>query len=128
MAADTKPWRWLLGLAGAAGGGVLGFFIFVWLANQGLIAVLLPGAALGIGGAVLMRKRSLAFGVVCAVFAMLLGFFSYWWIRLPLMEEESSFFYLLTHPNHLPSIILLMIGLGGLCAFWFGLGQEIKGD
>jgi hypothetical protein len=124
MIAKIKPMNWLLGLAGAVGGGAVGFFVFVWLVNQGLYAMVVPGAALGAGGGFLFKKRSPMFGVVCAALALLLGLFAHWWVRIPLDDEEPGLLYLLTHLNHISAVSLGMIVLGGLCGFWFGQGQE----
>ena len=42
------------GLAGAALGGIVGYLVFGWLARQGLYALVLPGASLGLGCALLL--------------------------------------------------------------------------
>ena len=36
----------LLALAGAVGGGLIGYFIFMWLAHQGFYGLILPGGLL----------------------------------------------------------------------------------
>jgi hypothetical protein len=119
MTAKLKAVNWLLGLAGAIAGGAAGFFLFVWLVHQGLYAMVIPGAALGAGGGWLFKQRSRAFGGVCAVLALLLGFFAEWWAIL-----DVTFGYYLTHLHQLQPITYIMIALGGLCGYWFGQGQE----
>ncbi len=39
----------LLGLVGAAIGGVAGFYIYRWVLSQGFIGGMIPGAFLGLG-------------------------------------------------------------------------------
>ena len=116
--------NWLLGLAGAVGGGILGFFVFLWLYDHGFYAVMVPGAALGLAGGALLKGRSMPFGIVCAVLAVLLGVFAHWWIRIPGDNEDPGFLYLMTHLNHITSVPLILIVLGALCGYWFGQGQE----
>jgi hypothetical protein len=124
MTEKIQALNWLLALAGAAGGGAAGFFVFYWLYHRGLYAAILPGAALGIAGGALLRCRSQAFGIICGVLALLLGVFSHWWIRIPGENKEPGYLYLLTHLNHISSIYLIMIVLGTLCGYWFGQGRE----
>ncbi len=50
----------LLGLAGAAVGGVLGFYIFGWMFERGWYGLMIPGAFLGLGCSMLARHPSLA--------------------------------------------------------------------
>jgi hypothetical protein len=128
MNANHRAANWLLGLAGAIAGGIVGFFVFWGLLRWGICALVVPGAALGLAGGALRKDRSRAFGAVCAAFALLLGFFSYWWFRIPRDGEDPGFLYLLTHPNHLPAMILIMIGLGALCGYWFGQGSSREGN
>src|SRR5687768_15579378 len=42
----------LRGVAGGVVGGVLGFFVFQWLARQGMYGMMIPGAGGGVGGGV----------------------------------------------------------------------------
>jgi hypothetical protein len=122
MTANNKAVSWLLGLAGAVGGGAVGFFIYVWLFHQGFYAMIIPGAALGAAGGFLFRDRSPAFGIVCAILAILLGIFAEWWMS-PFIAD-GSFCYFLTHLQDLKPLTFIMIALGGLCGFWFGQGQN----
>jgi hypothetical protein len=119
MTAKNQAVNWLLGLLGAAGGGLIGLLIFHWLIHHQLYGMVIPGAALGAGGGALFRKRSLAFGVVCAILAVGLGIFAEWWAVL-----DVTFGYLLTHLNQLDTITMIMIAVGAVCAFWFGQGWE----
>ena len=39
----------ILGLIGAVAGGVLGYYIFMWIVDQGFYGLMIPGALLGPG-------------------------------------------------------------------------------
>jgi hypothetical protein len=120
MPEQIKPANWLLGLVGVIVGGAAGFFLFVWLLSKGYYAMMVPGAALGLLGGIMLRSYSQPFGVVCAVLAVLLGLFTEWWTSP--FAIDDSFKYFVTHLNQLNTVTCIMIGLGGLCAYWFGQG------
>ena len=108
-------------LTGAAVGGVLGHFLFLWIAQQGLYAMVLPGAALGLGAGALAKTRSLTCGIISGLLALALAIVTEW--RLFPFARDDSFAFFITHVHGLPPIKLTMIGLGGLLAFWFGQGR-----
>jgi hypothetical protein len=120
--ANYKNANWPLGLIGAVGGGMAGYYVFSLLANQGLYGLVIPGATLGLCGGLLLRGKSNAFGVVCSLLGVLLGIFAEW--RFAPFIADPSFAYFITHLYDLNAIILIMIAIGGLCAFWFGKGRE----
>ena len=119
MAAGSN---WPLGLLGAIGGGVLGYFAFFFLVGQDLYAMVLPGALVGLGCGLLSGGRSTALGVVCAVLAVWLGLFVEW--RFAPFKADDSFAYFITHVNKLKTFTLIMIGIGGLLGYWLGQGRE----
>ena len=106
------------GLCGAAIGSVVGYFGFIWLYNNGFYAMILPGAALGAGFGFLSQTSSKANGALCVSLAIVLGLFSEW--RIAPFEADDSFVFLVTHFYELGTVELIMIGFGGLFAFWFG--------
>jgi hypothetical protein len=53
---------------------------------------------------------------------VLLGLFTEW--RFAPFIADSSFGYFITHIHDLSIITLIMITIGGLCGFWFGMGRE----
>jgi hypothetical protein len=108
----------LLSLAGAAGGAVIGVAICRWLYHQGLYAMILPGACLGLGAHLTSLDRSTIRGVVLGLAALVGGFVAEWWIR-PFLADES-FAYFLRHLSDLLPWTYLMIGLGAAFAFWWG--------
>jgi hypothetical protein len=117
-AADYNPaMDALKGLAGAAVGGAVGYFIFGWLAHQGFYAVALPGVLLGIGAGMLRQRQSLAFSIACGVAALLLGILAEW-KHFPYVADESLR-YFLEHLRDLRPVSLILIALGSLAGFWF---------
>lgn len=122
MAANAKPVNWLMGLVGAAIGGTAGYFGFDWLLGQGLYAIVLPGALLGMGCGALSGIKSTALGVISGVLALGLGFFCEWKF-FPFAKDESLQFFL-AHVSDLKGATLILIGVGTLLGFWFGMGRE----
>ena len=121
MAANVKISNWLLGVVGGIVGSALGYFAFFLLARQGLYAMVLPGALLGLGCGFLSGINSNVLGIVCGLLALLLGFFTEW--RFAPFVDDGSFTYFITHVHNLKSMTLIMIAVGGLFGFWFGKGR-----
>lgn len=94
MDGKDKALRWPLGLLGAVGGGLLGYFAFFWIASQNLYAPALPGAAIGLGCGTLSGGRSRALGIVCGVLALLLGVFAEWRFA-PFVDDPGLGFFLM---------------------------------
>ena len=113
-----------IGLAGAAVGGVIGYFAAVWIVHQGFYAMMIPGALLGWGGGVLVKNRSVPRAAVCGVAALALGLFTDW--RVERFTADASLSYYLAHIHQLQPITLLMIAAGGAFGFWFSLGKETR--
>lgn len=109
------------GVAGAVVGGVVGYFVFRWLARQGFYGVMIPGALLGLGAGLAARGRSQALGVICAIGAIGLAIFAEW-ATFPFVKDGSLSFFV-AHVYELPAVKLVMMGLGALCAYWFGQGR-----
>lgn len=111
-----------LGLIGAAIGGVIGHYVFIFVAKQwGVFVPLLPGTFLGIGCGVFTRRKLVALGILCGLAGFVLGAYSQW--RVVWFTEDPSFLYFLMNLHRIP-VYLVMIVLGGLFAFWFGEGRE----
>ena len=122
-AKNQKP-NWPLGLVGAVAGGILGYFLFFWLVQHRLYAMILPGAAVGLGGGLLLRGKSNLFGALCGVSGLCLGLFTEW--KFAPFIDDPSFVYFITHLHKLDScaVTLIMIAAGGLIAFWLGKGSD----
>lgn len=107
-----------LGLIGAAVGGAVGYFLFLWALKQGFYALILPGALLGLGCSVLARHRSLGRGLVCGAAAFILTLHADW--QYEQFPDDGSFNYFATHFYRLDLVTLAMLGLGTGFAFWWG--------
>jgi hypothetical protein len=106
----------ILGLVGAALGGVLGFYLYKWIVTQGLVGGMIPGAFLGLGCSLLAQHASVARGVVCGIAGLVLGFFADWYTNL----TNETFWEYLKDVKSVNQVYLLMIVLGAVIAFWLG--------
>jgi hypothetical protein len=100
---------------GAVAGGIVGYFAFFWIADQGLYALALPGALLGLGAGV-VRNRSLLVAIVCGLAATALGLLAEW--RFAPFIANDGLGYFLAHVHQLKPITLIMVIVGGLLGFW----------
>ncbi len=108
----------LLGLVGAAIGGLVGVLAFEWILRQDFYAMILPGAMLGFGAELLARHRSRARGIACALAALILGIFAEW--RAFPWAVDTSLGYFLGHLQELRPITWLMIAVGTFLAYRWG--------
>jgi hypothetical protein len=116
------PLNWLFGLVGAVLGGIAGHYVSGWIISQGFYGAFLPGLFAGIGCGFLARRRDIALAVAAGVIG--LGFCIYSeWRHFPFIADKS-FGYFLQNLSKVKPVSLIMIALGGLGAFWFGLGNE----
>jgi hypothetical protein len=116
---------YVLGLVGAAVGGVLGYFLFGWLVDQGFYGMIIPGAFLGLGCGLLSRHDSTARGIVCAAAAVALALFTEW--KFFPFRADGSFLYMVTHAPQILPVHLLMIAIGALIAYWLGKDGGFRG-
>jgi hypothetical protein len=112
------------GVIGALVGGAVGFIVFVWLARQGLYALVLPGAMVGLGCAVLLQRSSNLAGILCGLAAVPLCLFCQWKI-LP-FRDDPSLAYFVTHLHELdrPTVTWIMVGISAAFAYWLGKGRD----
>ncbi len=108
----------LLGLVGAVVGGVLGYYIFLWIVDQGFYGLMIPGALLGLGCGLLSQHISHIRGALCAVAAIFLGMYAEWHFRW--FVADDSFSYLVTHFYQKQYLTLIMLVLGAFFAYWLG--------
>jgi len=107
-----------LSLIGAVAGGILGYFIFIWLTrNYGALGFAIPGVAASIGGASAGRCPSIFIAIACGIIGLLAGLFSAWKVVARVGDGSFSDFVLQAH--QLSTLPLVLIVLGGLIAFWF---------
>jgi len=104
-----------LAVLGAVGGGVLGYFVYFWLIQQGFYGITVPGAFIGFGSS-LGRVRHVSFAVGCGVAAVALEIFCEW--RSMPFIADPSLNYFLGHLQDLRPITTILMALGGALAFW----------
>ncbi len=115
----------LSGLAGAVVGGVVGYYVYVWMLGYALYAIILPGTLVGLGFGLFSRQKCVLCGIACGVAGLGLGIFAEW-VFFP-FKADQSFAYFVTHLHQVRPVTLLLIGLGGLFSFWFGMGRDEGG-
>jgi hypothetical protein len=108
----------LLGLIGAAIGGVLGFYTFGWLEYHRFYGLAIPGAFLGLGCGLLAQHRSWPRGVLCGVAALGLSIFTEWKYHPFQVDESLSF--MLKHLADLSPVTWLMTAVATVVAYWVG--------
>jgi hypothetical protein len=118
----------LLGLLGAALGGLIGYCAFFWIAQQGFYALVLPGGLLGLGAGFWVRSRSIPLAIICGFLALALGLFAEW--RIAPFVKDGSLAYFLAHAYQLKPITLIMILAGAFLGFWvpYRSGPRIRRD
>jgi hypothetical protein len=110
----------VLSLIGAVLGGVLGHYLFRWIAAQGPIAPVVPGAFVGLGCAALSRRSSMLRGVLCGIAGLGMGLFSRWTVD---GHDVGFKDFVVGFDEYLSRITEILIALGGLVAFWLGQGS-----
>jgi hypothetical protein len=93
----------------------VGYLEFLWIAHQGLYALVLPGGLLGVGAS-LFANRSTVLCIVCGLLALALGVLAEW--QYAPFIRDGSLGYFLTHLLQLRPMTLLMIGAGAFIGFW----------
>jgi hypothetical protein len=111
-----------LGLLGAIAGGCLGYFAFFWIARQGLYALLVPPALLGLGAGICARTRSPILGIICGIAGLGLGLFTEW--RFAPFMADSSLSYFITHIHQLKPYTMIMLVIGTFFSYRLALGYS----
>jgi hypothetical protein len=109
------------GLGGALLGGIVGYFVFRWLAGQNFYGIMIIGALMGLCAGFAARGRSPVLGGLCAVLALIAAVLSEWNV-FPFVKDKSLAFFL-AHIHHLAPIKLIFMALGAAAAYWFGQGR-----
>ena len=109
---------WLSSLIGAAIGAAVGTAIMEWLHQHDFYAMILPGAALGLGCHAASPTRSYARGAVAGIAGLILGLWADWWF-FPRVGDPT-FFEFVGRVADLDSARKLMIAGGAFFAFWWG--------
>jgi hypothetical protein len=110
------------GLLGAVVGGLVGYFAFFWMAEQGLYALILPPGLLGLGAGICARRRSTPLAITCGVAGLALALFTEW--RFAPFVVDGSFAYFITHLQDLRPFTLLMLAVGTVLSYRLALGFD----
>ncbi len=102
-------------ILGAAVGGVAGYFLYIWIGNQGLRAPVIPGAMIGFGAA-LARYRCVWLSLACGLAALGMGIFCEW--KFYPFSADQSLSYFLSHLSDLKTVVIIGICLGGVLGFY----------
>lgn len=108
----------ILGLIGAAVGGVLGYYTFQWIYDHNFYGMMIPGAFVGLGCGLLAQHSSQVRGAICALAALGLGLFTEWSF-FPFRDDKGPV-YFLKNITALSPVTLAMIAAGALFAYWMG--------
>jgi hypothetical protein len=108
------------GLIGAAVGGVLGFYAYDWIRQQGFFALVIPGALAGLACGFCSVDHSKIRGGICALIALMAGFISYWRTFNPAFETDGTLIDLISKSYQLNPVTQIMIALGTFLGFWWG--------
>ena len=110
-----------LPLVGAVVGGLVGYWLFFVIIRYGFYAIILPGTLVGIGCSSLSGRYSRALGIVCGVLGLGVGLYTQW--RFQWFASDPSFWYFLTHFHLINHVSQVMIVIGAILAYWFGVGR-----
>ncbi len=119
---SSTPVHWLRAIGGSLVGAGIGYAGFHFLAQNGLYAMMLPGAMIGMVAGRLSGIRSTAIGIACAVIALVASV-TIEWDFAPFIKDDSLGYFV----SHLHEVIpahLIMMALGIAAAFWFGRGRD----
>ena len=105
----------MLAIGCAIVGGLVGYFGFVMLLDQGFYALVLPGGLLGLAAGV-VRTRGAVVAVLSAFLAIIAGLLSEY--RSAPFVANGSLSYFFLHVSALRPVTLTLVGLGGLIGFW----------
>ncbi len=115
---------WLRCVVAGVAGGALGLWLFLWLAwHHGLYGFAIPGGFLGLAAGI-VRCPSRFLAVFFGLSGLVLGFYGVWKVFYAGSLDFGSF---LRHAHHGEPFHLLMVGLGGLIAFWIPLRRPAGG-
>ena len=96
-------------------GAYVGYLGFVYLAEQGFYALVLPGGLLGLAAGI-PRSRSIVVPILCGVIAIVAGLLSEH--RFAPFIADPSLSYFVAHATNLQPFTLILIALGGVIGFW----------
>lgn len=108
----------LFPLVGGVVGFAIGAAIYLWLwRNYSVLALVLPGALLGLGVERTANGHSQFRGLLCAIVA-LVGSVILDWKERPFVDDASLLFYTQHIWKQTPVVLLMAAGCG--LAYWWG--------
>jgi len=114
----------ILGLIGAAVGGVLGYYTFQWIFYHGFYGMMIPGAFVGLGCGLLAQHPSQVRGAICGLAALGVGLFTEWNF-FPFRDDKSPA-YFLKNVTALSPVTLAMIAAGAFFCILAGKGLRLS--
>ena len=114
----------ILGLIGAAVGGVLGYYTFQWIFYHGFYGMMIPGAFVGLGCGLLAQHPSQVRGAICGLAALGVGLFTEWNF-FPFRDDKSPA-YFLKNVTALSPVTLAMIAAGAIFCILVGKGLKLS--
>lgn len=116
------PANYFLALLGGIIGGAIGYFIFFYAIKQGLYPMVLPGALVGLGCGAMSGMKSKTLGAFAGLSALLLGIVIEW--QFAPFDKDRSFAFFIANLGNLRTMTLVLITIGALLGFAFGMGRE----
>ena len=107
--------------AGAAGGAIVGTLAYWLLQQWGIHILAAVGAATALGVSSMARSRSLGWGVLTMVLAVVLSLLVEFLFRP--FAIDHSFGYFISHLADLPRNTLLSLAVIAVLGFYFGRGR-----
>lgn len=120
MSDSVRKPNLVLGLIGAAIGGVVGYFVLFWMLKKGYYALVLPPSLMGLAAGVCARGRSMLLAIVCCIAGLSLALFIEWKLRA--FEADRSLLYFLAHVHRVNQVELIMLIVGPIIGFRLALG------
>ena len=121
MVADAKVLvTFVPGLVGACVGGVIGYYVALWISRQGFFAPVIPGAFAGLACGFCSFDHSKIRGILCALIAFAAGIISYWKTFSPPFETDGTLLDLVAQCHHLQPLTQILLVLGTFLGFWWG--------
>ena len=104
-------------------GGYVGYLGFMFLADRGFYALVLPGGVLGLAAGI-PRSRSIAVPILCGLLAIVAGLLTEH--RFAPFVADSGLGYFLAHVGNLQPVTVLLISLGGVIGFWVPFRRRVR--
>ncbi len=109
-------------LVGFALGLLIGCLVFYIATANSYHVLAAPGIALALCAGMFAKSRRVEWGVITAVFAVMLCLLLEAW-RVAGVKDES-YFYFFTQLGEIPQRGWMNLGAAAIAGFWFGMGKS----